>query len=190
MDIFEAIEKRRSLAHLLPQPVEQATIERVLSAALWAPNHHHTEPWRFFVFQNEARQKLADAMMENFHRDHPDATPHKIEKAQKKNPRRVMESPLVIVVSSEPGKDKVETQENYAACACAVQNILLAAEALGLAAFWRTGDAAYTAPNAVKDLLNLPEEATLLAFLLMGYPKENTKTGKRQPLSEKATWFN
>jgi len=190
MDIFEAIEKRRSLAHLLPQPVERATIEKVLSAALWAPNHHHTEPWHFFVFQDDARQKLADAIMENFHRDHPDATPKEIEKAQKKNPRRVMESPLVIVVSSDAGKDKAETQENYAACACAVQNILLAAEALGLGAFWRTGESVYTAPNAVKELLQLPEEATLVAFLLMGYPEENAKTATRKPLSEKVTWFD
>ena len=190
MDIFEAIENRRSLAHLLPQPVERATIEKVLSAALWAPNHHHTEPWHFFVFQDDARQKLADAIMENFHRDHPDATLKEIEKAQKKNPRRVMESPLVIVVSSDAGKDKAETQENYAACACAVQNILLAAEALGLGAFWRTGESVYTAPNAVKELLHLPEDATLVAFLLMGYPEENTKVAVRKPLTEKVTWFN
>lgn len=190
MDIFEIIEKRRSVARLLPQPVERATIEKVLSAALWAPNHHHTEPWHFFVLQNDARQKLADAIMENFHRDHPDATPQEIEKAQKKNPRRIMESPLVIVVSSEMGKDENETLENYAACVCAVQNILLAAEALGLGAYWRTGDGAYTAPNAVKELLELPEESTLVAFLLMGYPEGNTKTAKRKPLTEKVTWLD
>jgi len=190
MDIFEVIQNRRSLAHLLPQPVERATIEKVLSAALWAPNHHHTEPWHFFVFQHAARQKLADAIMENFHRDHPDATPQEIDKAAKKNPRRVMESPLVIVVSSEPGKDTAETQENYAACACAVQNILLAAEALGLGAYWRTGEPAYTAPNAVKELLQLPEESQLVAFLLMGYPEKNTKVAARKPLTEKVTWWN
>jgi nitroreductase len=190
MDLFEAIEKRRSQAHLLPQPVERATIEKVLSAALWAPNHHHTEPWHFFVFQNDARQKLADAIMENFHRDHPDASSQEIEKAQKKNPRRNMESPMVIVVSSEKGKDKNETLENYAACACAVQNILLAAEALGLGAYWRTGDGAYTSPNAVKEFLGLPESSTIVAFLLMGYPAFSEKTATRKPLTEKVIWFD
>lgn len=190
MDIFEVIEKRRSQAHLLHRSVEQETIEKVLSAALWAPNHHRTEPWHFFVFQNDARQKLADAIMENFHRDNPDATPQQIEKAQKKNPRRIMEAPLVVVVSSDAGKDKMETLENYAACACAVQNILLAAEALGLGAYWRTGDGAYTSPNAVKELLELPEDATLVAFLLMGYSEQSTKIATRKPLTEKLTWFD
>ena len=190
MDIFEAIEKRRSQSHLLPGPVERGIIEKVLSAAVWAPNHHKTEPWHFFVFQHGARQKLADAIMQNFHRDNPDATDHEIEKAQKKNPRRVMESPLVIVVSCEPGKNEMESQENYAACACAVQNMLLAAEALGLGAFWRTGDAVYTDPNAVKQLLNLPEQATLVAFLLMGYPEREAKAAARKPILEKVTWMD
>jgi len=190
MDIFEAIENRRSLAHLLPQAVDRPTIEKVLSAALWAPNHHHTEPWHFFVFQNDARQKLADAIMENFHRDNPDATDAQIEKAQKKNPRRIMESPVVIVVISEAGKDAMETHENYAACACAVQNMLLAAEAMGLGAYWRTGDAAYTALNAVKDLLDVPQNSDIVAFLLMGYAAPSEKKATRKPLAEKVTWVD
>lgn len=189
MEIFEAIETRRSQAHLLPREVDRATIEKVLSAGLWAPNHHHTEPWHFFVFQGEARQKLADAVMTNFHHDHPDATPKEIEKAQHKNPRRIGESPLVIVVSSDAGKDAMETQENYAAGACAVQNILLAAHAMGLGAYWRTGDGAYTKPNAIKELLGLPESATLVALLLMGYPDGPDKAATRKSLTEKLTWM-
>lgn len=190
MDIFEIIEKRRSVAHLLPKSVERATIEKVLSAGLWAPNHKHAEPWRFFVFQNDARRELADAIMENFHRDNPHATPQELEKAQNKNPRRVTETPLVIVVTSNAGNNAVETHENYGACACAVQNMLLVAHALGLGAFWRTGDGAYTSPNAVKELLKLPESATIVAFLLMGYPDSVGKAATRKPLSEKVTWMD
>jgi nitroreductase len=127
--------------------------------------------------------------MENFHRDNPDATEAQIEKAQKKNPRRIMESPVVIVVSSEAGKDAMETEENYAACACAVQNILLAAEAVGLGTYWRTGDAAYTSPNAVKELLGVPQSFKIVAFLLVGYPEPSDKTPTRKPLAEKVTWM-
>lgn len=190
MELFEAIQNRRSRAHLLQRAVDHEILIKVLSAALWAPNHHHTEPWHFFVFENDARQKLADAIMKNFHRDNPDATEQQIEKTQKKNPRRIMESPVVIVVSSQAGKDEMETQENYAACACAVQNILLAAEAEGLGVYWRTGDGAYTAPNAVKELLQLPESSTIVAFLLMGYPDFSDKAATRKPLAEKVTWLN
>lgn len=189
MDIFEAIQTRRSQAHLLPREVERDIIEQILSAGLWAPNHHHTEPWHFYVFQQEARQRLADAIMENFRRDHPDATPKEMEKAQNKNPRRISETPLVIVVSSDAGKDQMETQENYAASVCAVENILLAAHALGLGAFWRTGDAAYTSPNAIKELLGLPESSTIVALLLIGYPDGFPKSATRKPLEEKVTWF-
>lgn len=188
MDIFEAIETRRSEAHLLPREVDREIILKVLSAGMWAPNHHHTEPWHFHVFQGESRQKLADAVMNNFHRDHPLAAPQEEEKAQRKNPRRILESPLVVVVSSDAGKDEMETTENYAASACAVQNILLAAKALGLGAFWRTGEAAYTSPNAIKELLGLPENSTVVAILLMGYPGRPAKAAIRKPLTEKMTW--
>ena len=188
MDIFEAIESRRSQAHLLPQEVDRATIEKVLSAGLWAPNHHHTEPWHFYVFQGETRQRLADAIMENFHRDRPEATPAELEKARNKNPRRIMQTPLCVVVSCAAGKNDMETLENYGACCCAVQNILLAAHAEGLGAYWRTGDAAYTQPNAIKELLQLPENETLAALLLIGYPDGSGKSATRKPLSEKLTW--
>ncbi|MDQ3813823.1 MAG: nitroreductase [Armatimonadota bacterium] len=191
MDTLQAIRTRRSLAQLRDEPVPRELIEHLLEAAIWAPNHKHTEPWRFFVFTGESRARLAAAFVENFKRDHPHATEDELAGPGHKSANRVLAAPATIVVTADEGRNEVETIENYAAVAAATEHILLAAHALGLGAYWRTGEAAYTAPhNAIKELIGVPESTRLVAFILLGYPATEAKEGRRAPSHEKAQWFD
>src|SRR5687767_10762110 len=61
VDLIEAITARRSVGRMKPEAPPRALIEKVLAAAVHAPNHHNSQPWRFFVFANEAREELAEA---------------------------------------------------------------------------------------------------------------------------------
>ena len=190
MHVLEAIQSRRSLAQLRDEPVPRELIEQLLEAAIHAPNHKHTEPWRFAVFSGDARQQLAQAFRENYRLDHPAATPEELAGPGEKSAKRVMAAPVTIVVWSEAGKNDVETLENYASTAVAVEHILLAAHALGLGAFWRTGEAAYTKPrNAIKELIAASSESQLVAFILLGYPAVTERESRRAPFSEKTQWF-
>ncbi|MBV9470381.1 MAG: nitroreductase [Abitibacteriaceae bacterium] len=190
MDALEAMRTRRSIAKLRNAPVPRELIEQALAVAVWAPNHKHTEPWRFFVFSGDSRQKLADAFAENYKLDHPDASAEELAGPGHKTANRVLAAPVTIVVTSDVGRSEMETLENYAATAVATEHILLAAHALGLGAYWRTGEGVYTAPrNAVKELLNVPESAQIVAFLLIGYPDTEAKAGQRIPYIEKTQWF-
>jgi nitroreductase len=191
MDTLEALRTRRSIAKLKPDEIPRELIEQILETALWAPNHKRLEPWKFFVFSGAGREKLAAAFVENYRRDHPDASDEELQTKARKSADRVLVAPATIVVTSDAHEDNVLDLENFAATAAAVEHILLAAHALGLGAYWRTGDAAYTAPrNAVKELIGVDESTRLVAFVILGYPDMESKEGRRAPLAEKTTWFD
>lgn len=190
MNIFEAIHTRRSIAQLREDEVPREIIEQLLDAAVRAPNHKRVEPWRFVVFTGAAREKLANALRENYRIDHPDATPEELVGAGEKSAKRVLSAPVTIVVGSEAGQSEVETLENYSAASVATEHILLAAHALGLGAYWRTGEAAYTKPNAITELIGAPPDTQLVAFILLGYPVAPAQPGPRAASSEKTIWFD
>ena len=61
--VIEAIKSRRSVRKLLADPpVSKEQVETIIEAAIWAPNHYLTEPWRFVVLTGDERRKLGDAM--------------------------------------------------------------------------------------------------------------------------------
>jgi nitroreductase len=62
MDIFEAIYGRASVAKVKPDAVPRISIEKLLSAAVQAPNHHRIRPWQFVVLTGAARSRLGDVM--------------------------------------------------------------------------------------------------------------------------------
>ncbi|MCS7051977.1 MAG: nitroreductase family protein, partial [Thermomicrobium sp.] len=127
--ILAALRSRRSVKAVRPDPVPQELIQQVLEAANWAPNHHLTQPWRFFVLRGEARRALGDVLARD-----PSLSPAKREAIRQKPLR----APVVIAVAVEPDPHRPLLDE-LCAGAAAVQNLLLAAHALGLGAIWRTG---------------------------------------------------
>lgn len=190
MDVLQAIRERRSIAQLRDEPVPRELVAQLLEAAIWAPNHKRTEPWRFSVFSGASRAKLATAFVENYKLDHPDAGIEELAGPGQKMAGRILAAPTTIVVTADAGRSDVETLENYGAVAAAIEHILLAAHALGLAATWRTGEGAYTAPrNAVKKLLGVSDSTRLAAFIILGYPAAGAKDATRIPAGEKTQWF-
>jgi len=168
--IMGALRARRSSGRVKPDPLPRALIERVIEAATWAPNHHRTEPWRFVVVAGEARKRLAEVMVASLAGRLDEREDERAAALLEKERNKPLRAPALVAVAALPTDDAraVEVEE-VAAVAAAVQNMLLAAEALGLGAIWRTGDPAYD-PN-VKRFLGLPADAHLLAFVYLGYPE-------------------
>jgi nitroreductase len=166
--VLAALRERRSAAKLKPDPVAEGLIEQVIEAATWAPNHRLTEPWRFVVVIGESRKALGDVMARSM-RDRLPQPESETAKAQlEKERNKPLRAPVVIAVAALPATDpRVVESEEVAAVAAAVQNMLLAAEALGLGAMWRTGDSAFD--PKVKAFLGLPPEARVVAFVYLGY---------------------
>lgn len=188
MEIKETIETRRSIGLVKHDPVARDLIERVLESAIHAPNHRITEPWRFHVFMGKGRGKLAKARAEvarllaEAEGEDEDMAAGRISRERKKTFR----APVVIVVVSKAGRDEVETLENYAACAAAVQNMQLTAHSLGLGTIWRTGAVAYH-PH-MREVFGLEGEDHVVSHLYMGYPDVPETKRKREPAASKTVW--
>src|SRR5512136_2490427 len=165
MEALEAIHTRQSIGQVRPDPVPRELIEKLLSAAVQAPNHYKVRPWRFVIMTGAGREKLGEAMARSTKISKPDATEDDLQKDRAKPLR----APVVIAVAADkPGATKAKEIENICATAAAVQNMLLAAHALGLAAMWRTGPSA-TDP-AIKHFFGWELDQHLIGFVYIGYP--------------------
>jgi nitroreductase len=188
MDVIHAIETRRSIGRVKQDPVPRDLIERILESAVHAPNHRITEPWRFHVFTGKGRGELARVRAEiarlqaEAEGEDEELAAGRISRERKK----AFRAPVVVAVICESGRDEVETLENYAACAAAVQNMLLTAHALGLGAMWRTGPVAYH--DHMREFLDLEEGDKVVAHLYLGFPDMGERPRRRAPAKEKTVW--
>ncbi len=185
METLEAIHTRQSIGQVKPEPVPHDLIEKILSAAVQAPNHYKVRPWRFVVMTGAGREKLGEAMAQSTKSSKPDTTEEELQKARSKPLR----APVVIAVAvDKPGLTKAKEIENVCAAAAAVQNMLLAAHALGLAAMWRTGPSA-TDP-AIKHFLGWEPDQHLIGFVYVGYPQQEAAPPMRPSFEDRTMWLD
>ncbi len=168
MQVFDLIKRRRSIGKMTGESPTREQIEILLEAATHAPNHHNAQPWKFIVLAGSAREELGVVMASSLANRLEETSSENAQARLKKERSKPLRSPIVIVVVSEaPRQPKVTEMDNIEAVSAAVQNMLLAAEEMGLACMWRTGDAAID-PN-VKQWLDLDPGDSIVAFLYVGY---------------------
>ena len=183
MDVIRAIQTRQSVGRVRQDPVSEDFIRRILESAVHAPNHKITEPWRFHVFTGKGRGELARARAEMARLqaeeewEDEEMAAGRISRERKK----AFRAPVIIAVISASGRDEVESLENYAACAAAVQNMQLTAHALGLASMWRTGPIAYH--EHMRAFFGLKE-----GDRIVGYPDMGERPRRRSPAAEWTVW--
>ncbi len=188
MEVTQAIQSRRSVGRVKQDPVPRELVQKILESAVHAPNHKITEPWRFHVFTGKGRGELARARAElarilaETEGEEEELAAGRISRERKK----AFRAPVVIAVISRGGRDEVETLENYAACAAAVQNMQLTAHALGLATIWRTGLQAYH--PYMREFFGLEAGDKIVAYLYLGYPDVEERPRRREPASSKTVW--
>ena len=188
MDVIQAIETRQSMGRVKQEPVPKELVERILESAVHAPNHRLTEPWRFHVFTGKGRGELARVRAE-IARLQAEAEGESEEMAAgriSRERKKAFRAPVVVAVISKVGRDEVETLENYAACAAAVQNMQLTAHALGLATIWRTGPVAYQ--PYMRGFFDLKDNDKIVAYLYLGYSDIIERARRRGPASAKTVW--
>ena len=162
-ELYDVIARRRTSLRVDPErAVPAELIERLCQAAVWAPNHHRTWPWRFAVFTGDARRRLGEALA-SFELANG-AAEAKVEKARTK----YLRAPVMLAVGCVADANLVTATEDRDAVAAAVQNLLLAATAEGLSSYWGTGSV--TVAPAVKELCGLAAADQLVALVYLGWP--------------------
>lgn len=185
--IAQNIQQRRSTkpAVMNGQIIPDAQIRALLALADWAPTHAMTEPWRFIVYAGDAKKKYAEDLAELYKTTTPE------DKFILGNYEKMLHqadtlSHIIVVYMKRGHNPNIPALEEICATAAAVQNILLGASALGIAALWSTGG--MTLKPALKDYFQLGAEDQIIGQLYLGY-SATTKEGVRSiPLDEKIIW--
>lgn len=145
-DALETIFARKSVRKYLPKPVEPEKTDLLLKAGMAAPTGKNTQPWEFVVVTDRA---VLDSMAA--------ALPYA---------KMLKEAPMAIVVCG----DVTKSSYWYIDCSAATENILLAAEALGLGAVWTATYPYDDRMDAVKKYIGLPDHIASLCVVPVGYP--------------------
>ncbi len=184
MEALEDILTRHSVAKVKPEPVSRELIEKLLRAAVQAPNHYRVRPWRFVVLTGKSRGALGEVMARALKKKNPDLPDAGMELERAKPIR----APVLIAVGvDKPGDPRVLEIENICATAAAVENLLLAANAEGLGAMWRTGPAARD--PEVKKFLGLAPNQELISFIYIGYPDLEVPIVERPSFEDRTVWM-
>lgn len=184
MDVFDVIRNRHSIKKVKPDAVPHELIEKLLDAAVQAPNHYKVRPWRFVVLTGEARHRLGDTMSASLRERHAEFPQEAFNKAHD----TPLQAPVVIAVGvDKPTETKVLQIENICAAAAATENLLLAAHALGLGAKWRTGE--WVTDSKVKEFLGFEADQHIIGFVYVGYPEFGQEFPVRPSFEDRVRWM-
>lgn len=165
--------------------VPDSIIHQMLENANWAPNHGHTEPWRFVVFTDTGLHRLADFFQSVYLGSV--APEHFLKGKYEKQRNNIMQSSHVIaILMKRQETEKIPEVEEVCAVACAVQNMLLTAAAYNIGCYWSTGGPTFKPEG--KAFFNLGENDKLLGFLYVGNFDGDLPAGNRRPIVDKIKW--
>lgn len=204
MDFFEVVKRRRSVRKYTGEPVPLEDVKKMIEIATLAPSAHNTKPWRFVVVYNkETIEKLVNSVhkwMDEVIKS--PAVPDDLKESYEKfRPYFTFyaDAPVVIVVCGDPFESvpskavslafpekakasKVNSLEQ--SVSAAVENLILAATAMGYGSCWATGP--LLAADDMKKILNLPEEWEIFAIVPIGKPIREPRPKNPQPFEEVA----
>ena len=151
MDVFDAIEKRRSIRNYEPTPIPREKLEKILEAARLAPSASNAQPRHFIVVTDkERRDALATGMFARF----------------------LKQAPVVIVAC---GDEKKSPKWYPIDVAIAVENMVLVATGEGLGTCWIGS----FDENKVRAVLKIPENLRVVVLLAVGYPSGKEGLGSK-----------
>jgi nicotinate-nucleotide--dimethylbenzimidazole phosphoribosyltransferase len=186
--LYAIIEARRDIRRFRPDPIPEATLLRVLSAAHAAPSVGHSQPWRFIVVSNPATREKAGWIADRERLLQADLLePEAARQLLDLQLEGIREAPVGIVVCCDRrvtatgvlGRATFQDSDLWSS-ACAIENLWLAARSEGLGVGWVT----LFPPNELAELVGLPEGIDSLGWLCIGWPDERPP----EPGLERAGW--
>lgn len=185
MDLFDVISRRRSIKTYTDRSISNEAIEQLLGMAVLAPNHRMTEPWRFYVLGPEAREGYGAALGKRKAKrvDEPEAAAAVIQKVAASH----RGLPAMLAVSMTLDENPEIREEDYAATYMAIQNLCLAACAMGLGTHVKSGGV-MDDPEA-RTAVGVGENERVVATITLGEPAEEPTPKARRAASEFTTWM-
>lgn len=176
-DVWELFPHQRAARAFAPRPIAQADLDRILGAAMRAPSSQNGMPWRFIVIRDPAQKDALSPVYERcFEKVYGDNAP---DRADGRQPWSQVPVLVAVLVETPNGRTSMMTG---ASVYPAVQNMMLAARALGigsvLTTLWRLENA------AIREILGVPEGWEIAAFVPLGYALEPMGRNRRPPVAD------
>ncbi len=193
MDVFEVINTTRAMRRLKPEPVPDDLIWKLMGAAIRAPSGGNRQPWGFIVVRDEdTKKKIAgwylDAWNKSYammkHAATADPAGARTYASADHLANHLAEAPVLIIAAVRSGDVGTSPAGSY--IYPAVQNLMLAARALGLGTTLTTLHRAHE--SEVKELLGIPDDIETMALIPIGWPEGKFGSGPRRPVEEVTHW--
>ncbi|MDD5233474.1 MAG: nitroreductase family protein [Syntrophales bacterium] len=185
MDLFTAIRERASCRTYSNEPVGEETLMKIIEAGMQAPSPANNQPWDFFIItRKETKMKIYEESLR--------CKKGLFEKSGWKwldsyQVGFLTDVPVLIAVTGDPAKSGADIFLEQGglgyqhACAAAIQNMLLAAHALGLGSLWYT----LFGQEEIKKILGIDDKRAVVAIICIGKPARGPFKTKRAKIEEK-----
>ncbi|QJW48989.1 nitroreductase family protein [bacterium BFN5] len=161
-DIFDCMRESHTVRNFKQQEVADATLTRILEAGCWAPSAGNLQPWYFYVVKNQhVKDKIAEVCYEQ---------------------QQVQEAPVSVVIMADPSRSNDQYGERGAQLYClqdtaaAAENMILAADALGISSCW----VGAFDERQVQQAVEAPPRLRAVAIICLGYSDEQIKRSKER----------
>lgn len=186
-EITEIIRDRRTIypEQFSSRKIHNEQIELLLNNAIWAPTHGLTQPWRFIVMQEHALTELSETLGNTYLNEIPKENQNDAKLAKLIRRPKQASAVIALILHREQGT-KISEQDDFAAVACAVQNMHLTATAQGIGAFWSTPGIMKS--DSITTFLKLSSNQRCVGLFYLGYPDIEWPKGQRKPIEYVTEW--
>lgn len=176
-DVNELFRHQRAIRSFTNEDVPDALIDQILTAAIHAPSGSNTQPWHFIVIRDQAVKNAISEVYEEARATYSSRRP-----STSGDPQPLSAAPVLIVACvNTPASGRAGFQTG-ASIYPSVQNILLAARALGLGSVITTLHR--RRKNRIQQILGIPDNIETAAIIPIGWPDRNYGPNKRPPLAQ------
>jgi nitroreductase len=182
MDAIKLLMERASAVKVQEPGPTQEELDTMLRSALHAPDHGRLRPWRFIVIAGDQRARFGELLAGTLKAREPGASEEMLARERQK----ALRAPVILVVAARvKPSEKIPEVEQIISAGAAAEHIMLAAQAMGYGAMWRTGAPAYDA--RVKEGLRLQESDAIVGIIYIGAPVAPARELPRPELDDFVT---
>ncbi|WP_416148815.1 nitroreductase [Salipaludibacillus sp. HK11] len=176
--IAKTIRERRTIREFKSDPVSVEAITDILNDAVWAPNHGFREPWRFILFQGEAKEQFIEAVSEA-------STAEQIKKWGEMKAQYYRNVPIHLVVVMKEDPRQKQWEEDFSATSALIQNFQLLAWEKNIGVVWKTNG--YNFDPRFHKAIGIEPGEKIVGTLHVGYFDKKPKAKPRTDIEKKLT---
>lgn len=186
LGLAQVIKERRSVHSFEDREVPIDLVMELLDTAVWVPNYHMTQPWRFIISCGEGKRTMAEAVRTMKEQREPD--PDKKKEVGERFFNKIMSLPMIITVVMKESTNLITREEDYASTSCVIHNFSLLAWEQGIGLVWETYP--WLLESVFREAMGIQPGEKVLGNLHVGYPKMIPAAKPRIPAAERITLFN